>query len=169
MNETITNAPTQRLILNAETAADLMSTAPVSIHETATLGEAAKFLIEKEISAAPVIGEAGRPVGVLSQSDIVRHESQAVGAKPETNEFYHVVDLFCPPALRGIVHPVKPEHVQVRDVMTPTVLSVSPDDSAVSVVAQLVALKVHRLFVIDESGVLVGVISTFDVLRKLRK
>jgi CBS domain-containing protein len=32
----------------------------------------------------------------------------------------------------------------------------------------MVAFKIHRLFVVDEDGVLVGVISAFDVLRKLR-
>lgn len=169
MNKSFTEGSAQRLVLHAETAADLMSTAPVSIHETATLAEAAKFLIEKEISAAPVIGDTGRPVGVLSRSDLVRHEIEAAGPKPATSDFYQVVDLFCPPALRGIVHPTKPEHVRVRDVMTPTVLSVTPEDTALAVVAQLVAMKVHRLFVIDQTGVLVGVISTFDVLRKLRK
>jgi CBS domain-containing protein len=35
------------------------------------------------------------------------------------------------------------------------------------VVGDMLALKVHRLFVVDD-GILVGVISAFDVLRKLR-
>ena len=168
MNPVASDATACPLTLRAETAKDLMSKAPLSIHQSATLVEAASFLIEKEISAAPVIGIAGRAVGVLSLSDIVRHNSKIADAKPDANEFYHVVDLFCPPALRSIVHPVKPEHVQVCDIMTPTVLSVTPDDSVVTVVAELLAMKVHRLFVVDHSGVLVGVISVFDMLRKLR-
>ena len=35
-------------------------------------------------------------------------------------------------------------------------------------VDDMVALKVHRLFVVDRRGVLVGVISALDVLRRLR-
>ena len=49
-----------------------MTRHPLSINESATLREAAAFLTEKGISAAPVISEAGRPVGVLSLADIVR-------------------------------------------------------------------------------------------------
>lgn len=169
MTQTATKGNTQRLVLHAQSAADLMSGKPISIHETATLTEAATFLIEKEISAAPVIDEAGRPVGVLSCSDIVRHESLAATSKPATNDFYHVADLFCPPAFRSLVKGQRTTPVLVRDIMTPTVLSVAPEATALAVVAELLAMKIHRLFVIDESGVLIGVISTFDILRKLHR
>jgi len=52
--------------------------------------------------------------------------------------------------------------------MTPAVFSVGPDTPAAKVVHDLLSLNVHRLFVVDENGVLVGVISTIDVLRHLR-
>jgi CBS domain-containing protein len=52
---------TRRLILDAATAADLMSPNPVSIGANATLKQAAEFLTAKGFSAAPVIDEAGRP------------------------------------------------------------------------------------------------------------
>lgn len=55
----------------------------------------------------------------------------------------------------------------VRDIMTPLVVSVELNEPALEVVAKMLAFKLHRLFVID-GGVLVGVVSTFDVLRKLR-
>jgi CBS-domain-containing membrane protein len=48
------------------------------------------------------------------------------------------------------------------------VYSVLPNAPVTEVVNQLVGLKVHRLFVVDENGVLVGVISMMDVLRQLR-
>jgi CBS domain-containing protein len=67
-----------RLILCAETAADLMVPNPVSIRAGATVKEAAAFLTDKGFSAAPVIDEAGRPVGVLSQSDIVVHDRECI-------------------------------------------------------------------------------------------
>src|SRR5262245_16741872 len=63
-----TSAP---LMLWAATAADLMTPNPLSISENATLREVVTFLTEKGFSAAPVIDEAGRPVGVVSQADIV--------------------------------------------------------------------------------------------------
>jgi len=60
------------------------------------------------------------------------------------------------------------ERTRVGDLMTPTVFSVAPGASAAKVVEEMLALTVHRLFVVDAAGVLVGVISAFDVLLHLR-
>ena len=35
-------------------------------------------------------------------------------------------------------------------------------------IQEMLALRVHRMFVVDDNGVLVGVISALDVLRDLR-
>ena len=51
--------------------------------------------------------------------------------------------------------------------MTPVVFCVSPDAPASRVVREMIELKVHRLFVVDEIGTLVGVISVLDVLRHM--
>jgi len=114
-----------------------MTPNPLSISESATAREAAAFLTEREISAVPVINEAGRPVGVLSRADLVRNG----GAFAQ----------------------------QVHKIMTATVVSLPTDAPAWEVVAKMAAFKVHRLFVVDASGILVGVISAFDVVRKLRR
>jgi CBS domain-containing protein len=44
---------------------------------------------------------------------------------------------------------------------------VTPDTPVYSVVEDMLGRKVHRLFVVDDDGVLVGVVSAFDVLRHL--
>jgi len=55
----------------------------------------------------------------------------------------------------------------VSDLMTPAVFCVSLDTPAASVVEQLRELNVHRLFVVDGNGILVGVITALDVVRRL--
>ena len=126
------------LILRARTAAEMMTPNPVSIGHDATVMEAGAFLTGRGISAAPVIDEAGRPVGVVSRSDIlVRYPMASAGRTP------------------------------VHALMTPTVFCVCLDAPAREVVETMVGLGVRRLFVVDDSGVLVGVISALDVLRHL--
>lgn len=154
-----------RLVLHAETAADLMTKNPISIRHDATIESAATFLIEKEISAAPVVDDAGRAVGVLSHTDIVRHDSEAGAKRLEESGFYRDFDSRCPPALREVTYGLNAKVARVSNVMSPVVIQVSTDDSALSVIAKILALKVHRLFVVDKAGTLVGVVSTFDVLR----
>src|SRR2546423_320451 len=57
-------------------ADDVMTANPVSARGELTVHEAVIFLTERRISAAPVINEAGRPVGVVSEADILRHNRE---------------------------------------------------------------------------------------------
>jgi CBS domain-containing protein len=154
----------EQLTLQAATAADLMMPNPVSIRDIASVKEALALLTDKGFSGAPVIDKAGRPVGVLSRSDLLIHEREKV-EYVEPGEYYEPVE----PA-RKMPGGFQIENVDptvVRDVMTPMVFSVAPETPAKTVINQMLGLKVHRLFVVDESGVLVGVISALDVLRHL--
>jgi CBS domain-containing protein len=159
------------MVLRAETAAELMTPNPLSIRAEATLKEATAFLTDKGFSGVPVIDKAGRPVGVLSQSDIVVHERERVDylSPALADSEKAVADRF---AERGFpregfqVECVDP--TQVAELMTPVVFSVTPETPTSEVIDEMLAHNVHRLFVVDRSGVMVGVISTFDVLRHLR-
>jgi CBS domain-containing protein len=68
----------QRMILEATKAKDMMRPNPVSIEESATIREGVAFLVDKGFSAAPVIDGAGRPVGVLSHTDVLMHDREQV-------------------------------------------------------------------------------------------
>jgi CBS domain-containing protein len=140
---------------------------PVSIEANATLKEAIALLIDRGFSAAPVIDEAGRPVGVLSRSDIVVHDREK---SPRMADYYDRADLATAAGERqqNRSDAETSDPTTVRDVMTPAVFAVAPDAAAAEVVHEMVSLKVHRLFVVDSAGVLVGVISSLDVLRHLR-
>jgi CBS domain-containing protein len=148
MNAAASESRRTSLVLAGDTATDLMVPNPVSIRDTATLAEAVALLADRAIGAAPVVDEAGRPVGVVSQTDILIHEREQIG-KPTV--------------------PSGPApDVLVRDLMTPAIFAVPPDHPAYRVVEELLRLRVHQLFVVDAGGVLIGVISTHDVLRHLR-
>ena len=75
------------LLLKARTAADLMTPNPVSLREEVTAREAARFLTDRGFGAAPVINEAGEPVGVLSQTDIVVHARERIDALSRARRF----------------------------------------------------------------------------------
>jgi CBS domain-containing protein len=147
-----------------------MAPNPVSISEKATVKEATVLLSEKGFSAAPVIDDAGRPVGVVSQTDIVIHARQKAEYLTPAPEYYERSDLATATnePLRDGFQVENVDRTSVRDIMTPAVFSVTPETPASKVVEQVLALKVHRLFVVDRAGVLIGVISALDLLRHLR-
>lgn len=129
--------------LTARTARELMTPDPHSLEETATADQAATFLTHRGFGAAVVIDVAGHPLGVVTKTDLLIHTMERKAA--------------------GMTEPA-----DARDVMTPAVFSVREDTPARSVVEQMLALNVHHLFVVDSAGVVVGVISPMDVLRRLK-
>jgi CBS domain-containing protein len=146
---------------NLLVAADVMTTNPKSIGRDATIRETAEFFRTHGIHTAPVIDEAGRPIGVLSRTDLLdywgrRRDRLAALANGETTldssnagPDAPIVDLI------------------ITEIMTPVVFQVPVDTSIEKVVAKILALEVRCLFVTDEHGVLVGVISVFDLLRSV--
>jgi CBS domain-containing protein len=155
--------------LDADNAADLMTPNPVSIRDSASVREAVALLIDKGFSAAPVIDSSGRPVGVLSRADIMVHDREKVDYVASAPEYYEKSDLMLRSGenLKEGFQIESPDQTRVRDIMTPVVFSVSPETAAAKVIQDMVGLKVHRLFVVDDGGVLVGVISALDVMRHL--
>jgi CBS domain-containing protein len=166
-NAATTDVLPARLSLGAETARELMTPSPVSIRAEATVAEAVKLLTERRFSAAPVIDRAGRPVGVVSQADILVYDRESVQYIAAVPDYYEPIEMEVVPGDWATAARARLDAVRVRDIMTPVVFSVAPEEPAENVIECLRAWKVHRVFVIDPSGVLTGVISVLDILRHL--
>src|SRR5262245_42287750 len=158
-----------RMTLAADTAQELMTRSPVSLSDKASIREAIVLLTDRGYSAAPVIDDAGRPVGVLSVTDIVIHDREHVEYLDRHPEYYHQAELKTKSGekLKGF-NVERVDNTPVKDLMTPAIFSVAPETPAAKVVSEMLALRVHRLFVVDGDGVLVGVISALDVMKRLR-
>ena len=52
--------------------ATIMTRNPLTISAEATLGEAAKVMLEKKISGLPIVNGSGNVVGMITESDIFR-------------------------------------------------------------------------------------------------
>jgi CBS domain-containing protein len=154
-----------RIYLDAATAADLMTANPSTLDANACVREAIMFLTDNGFSAAPVVDEDGKFVGVLSRSDIIIYDRGKVDYLP------HVPDLGRQqnePIFREGFQEENVDPTTIRDIMTPVVFTVAPTTPAGLVIEQMVERDVHRLFVVNYAGILTGVITTFDILKRLR-
>jgi CBS domain-containing protein len=145
---------------------------PVSIRRDAGIREALELLTDRGFGAAPVIDEAGRPIGVVSRTDILIHERECVrharvpdctGSIRDETEW----DLFPDPSWSEDFSIEVADPTTVAEIMTPAIFTVALDTPAREVVRRMLELKVHHLFVSDDSMALVGVISPLDVMRCL--
>ncbi|MHB1426502.1 MAG: CBS domain-containing protein [Gemmataceae bacterium] len=153
-------------------AKDLMMPNPVSIRRDAGIREALELLTDRGFGAAPVIDDAGRPIGVVSRTDILIHERECVrhahvpdctdSARDDTDW-----DLFPDPSWSEGFSIEVTDPTTVGEIMTPAIFTVALDTPAREVVRRMLELKVHHLFVSDGEMDLVGVISPLDVMRRL--
>ncbi|MBI2808235.1 MAG: CBS domain-containing protein [Planctomycetes bacterium] len=165
MHATLAHPADAVLTLAALQASDLMVPNPISLRAEAGVNEAMALFTEKAITAAPVIDEAGRPIGVVSRSDLLIHQQEHDPGARRANDYFYA------PTFEQLDLPDENRptgRTTVADLMTPAVFAVAPATPVSQVVNDMVGLHVHRLFVVDEAGVLVGVITTMDVLKRLR-
>jgi CBS domain-containing protein len=139
-----------------------MTPNPKSINRHATVRETAEILHEHGLHIAPVIDDAGRPIGVVSRTDLLdywgrRRDRLTALAAGELNA-------------ATAPGPEKPgDELTVPEIMTPVVFGVRMNAPIASIVEKMIALEIRCLFVTDGDGVLVGTISVFDILRHLTR
>jgi CBS domain-containing protein len=106
--------------------------------ETSVRGLKDVFIL-KGISGVPVVDSAGRPLGVASKTDVLRHL-----------------------AIDG-------ESACAKDVMTPVTLAMPEHSSIARAAALMSYERVHRVIVVGPTGTVVGIVSGMDVLRWLAR
>lgn len=143
----------------ARCVAELMNPNVVSARPGMTVGEVGELLASRGISGAPVVDDAGRILGVVSQSDLVRYTNQRK-TMGESGRFFSDVEEY-----RELANlPRGALDTPIEEVMTQRVYTVTRD-SSVAVSANIMReRKIHRLLVTD-GGVLVGVVTSLDLLR----
>ncbi|MFC8272712.1 CBS domain-containing protein [Streptomyces sp. NPDC057271] len=115
--------------------ADLMTPTAVSVRPDTPLKEIARLLDEFDITAVCVVDEANHPLGVVSERDLVRHQATGGGGNSAG-------ELMSSPAV-----PARPEWNVVR-------------------AARVMDRRgIKRLPVVDEEGVVVGVLSRSDLIQ----
>jgi CBS domain-containing protein len=132
--------------------------------------ELERLLIEHHVTGLPVVDDEVL-VGVVSRSDVVRSIVVERSKEEQLSDFYSGLpgDTGEQPLESldelGARIGARFEKMQVADVMVKDVLTTSPDLSVVAVSKLMIDRHVHRLPVVDEQNELVGVVTTFDLVR----
>lgn len=137
-------------------AKDIMTTGVIAASPSMTAREAAAMLADNDIMGAPVVNAVGSLVGVISQTDLMRHERDAAGRTPQYYVDAETRD-------RTLNVPTSGD-VRVKDIMTPIVISADRDDDVLDLAKMMISQRIHRV-IIAENNRLYGIVSTMDLLR----
>jgi CBS domain-containing protein len=137
---------------------DIMDAAPLALRPDQTLAEAVRLLLVSGLDAVPVVDASGVVVGLLSHRELLKHLVPAY--------VHRVTTGGAPSAGPKGKTSVDPAVAHVREVMARNVLCVSEDQSVADVAHLLATKDVGRVPVVRE-GVLRGVLTRSDIVRKV--
>jgi CBS domain-containing protein len=141
-------------------AREVMTTSVATIGADATVRAAAKVMLERRVSALPVVNDKGQVIGIVSEGDLVRRRE----LDTETEGAWWLLAL-----AHGAARDYRKTHgATVRDVMTRPVIGVRPSASLKQVARLLQKHGIKRVPVLD-AGRLVGVVSRADLVRELAR
>jgi CBS domain-containing protein len=143
-------------------AADVMTRRLITIDPDSSVADAAKRMLENRISGMPVLDEQGRLIGLISEGDLLRRSE--MGTHQRQRRSWWLTLLSGPTGAADDY--VKSHSRRVRDVMTQSVVSVSPDASLNDIVNVLERHRIKRVPVLD-NGKLVGIVSRANLLQAL--
>lgn len=141
-------------------ASDVMTVRVVTIAPDATVQQAAKLMLEREVSALPVVDKAGKLVGIISEGDLVRRAE--TGTERKASWWL----TFISSADQLAYEFVKSHGTKVADVMTRDVITARPDTPLNEIAGLLEDNRIKRVPVIEE-GLLIGVVSRANLLQAL--
>jgi len=128
---------------------DWMTSDVLSITENTSIIDADATMREHGIRRLPVTNKAGKLTGIVTKGD-VREASPSDATTLSIWEINHLI-----------------AKLQVKDVMTKNVLTISPDAEVIDAAEIMLNKKVSGLPVVDSSNGLVGIITESDIFRML--
>ena len=146
------------------TVKDLMNPDVMTVADDMTTDALARYLIEREISGAPVVDSEGQIIGVVSMTDIGRNMAEPSDVETSRRSgFYRDIDADLTLEDLGQRY-VEERAFTVRDVMTPVIHQVPLTASAREAARLMIDQHIHRL-VVTEGKEPVGIITSLDLLK----
>jgi CBS-domain-containing membrane protein len=134
---------------------DVMTPVVVTVGERTSFKEIAATMAEHRVSALPVLDEAGRVAGIVSEADLLLKEEFPEGSAGGR--------LFQSRRLR--VERVKAAGDTAAELMTAPAVTIGPDATVTEAARLLHRHGIKRMPVVDPAGPLLGIVSRADLLK----
>jgi CBS domain-containing protein len=141
-------------------AADVMSGRVFKVSPETAVAEVAQLLVERQISAVPVVDANDGVLGIITERDLMRRAE--IGTAPPASGDR---ERFSERTSRAAAY-VKAHGTTAGDIMTPKVLTVTPETPLREIADLMERWRIKRVPVI-EAGRLVGIVSRLDLVRAL--
>ncbi|MET8454292.1 CBS domain-containing protein [Streptomyces sp. NPDC005209] len=132
---------------------DVMTHTVTAVGRRAVFKEIVRMMQDWKVSALPVLEGEGRVVGVVSEADLLPKEEFRDGDRDRYTQLRRLSDL------------AKAGGVTAEELMTAPALTTRPGSTLAEAARTMARAKVKRLPVVDELGMLEGIVSRSDLLK----
>src|SRR5690606_1511825 len=141
-------------------ASDVMVSPVITVTPDTSVREAATLLLERRISAVPVVNAEGRLAGIVSEGDLMRRSE----AGTERRRSWWLEAFSSEEALAAEY--VKAHGRRVAAVMTPRVITATPDTPLHEIATLFEKNSIKRVPIVKD-GQLVGIVSRANLVQAL--
>lgn len=144
-------------------ARDIMSTDVFVFHPEDDIPYAAKSLVERGISGAPVVDDDGKLIGLVSDGDLIIQD-----ATVHYPTYYRLLDSFITLGKRHFEEVLKKvTAIKLADLMTTEVVTALETATVEELATKMHDLNISRIPIVDDSGRPVGLVTKTDIVRSM--
>jgi CBS domain-containing protein len=132
--------------MNTILAQDIMTENVVTIHADMLISQAAHLMLRDRVMSFPVVRGDNELMGIISITDLFKLLD---AAQAHRRDFRQYVGEF--------------KNLRVAEVMTPEVVTITPETALTTIVRMLIDQHIHTFPVVQE-GKLVGIVGRHDIL-----
>ncbi|MDA9432305.1 CBS domain-containing protein [Bradyrhizobium sp. CCBAU 51627] len=142
-------------------ARDVMVSPVVTVGPTATVRQVAQTLLDRRISAVPVVDADNKILGIVSEGDLLHRTESATERSPSwwlrllTGDAQLATDY------------VKSHSIKVQDIMTQDVATAAPETPLHEIAMVLEERQIKRIPIVNKEGQLVGIVSRANLLQAI--
>jgi CBS domain-containing protein len=141
-------------------AADVMTTTVVTIEPEATVAEAARLMVRRDVSALPVVDAHKQLVGIVSEADLMRREETGTQA-----DHPGWIETMIPATARAAEF-TKSHGKYVYEVMSRDVVTATEDTPLHQIAGILERRRIKRVPIVRDNK-LVGIVSRANLVQAL--
>jgi len=138
---------------------DAMTRDPKTVTPDTSASETARLLLSGSFHAVPVVDASRRPVGIVTQGDLIERAGMPVRLG--------LLDELGHPGISTTLNALGGK--LVSEIMSRPVVTVGQDRLLVEAVDTMLARRLKRLPVVDADGRLVGVLARYDIFHAITR
>jgi CBS domain-containing protein len=144
---------------------DIMDPNPETVRPDTPVEEVIRVLRDNELPGVPVVNDAGRCIGIITENDLVISDDEGDLHLPHYIELFGGI-VFLESMKRFEERLNKAVAAKAEDMMTDDPVTVAPDATA-RAAGHVIATEGHNRLPVVEHGRLVGLVTRVDVLSAL--